>query len=360
MIPYIVLLGITILFYSMLCNVQLKGVNKGRMYIAVVTSAVVLLLGLRHPSMGVDLAYGQYYGYLASFQSIAKMSWKKVLSLTSYLNYERGYVLFNKVVGLISREEQFFLFVCAVASIVPIGLTIGKYSKNCRTSFLIYFGLSIFMVNFSALRQAIAVAITFWGFGYIKEKRLKGYILLVLVASLFHTSALISILAYPLYWINLNRSARMVTLGTLPILFLLRSTIWDFIVRITGRSVGAEHNGAVMLFLLFAAIYVYTIVFSPEKNSYSGLSNLLFVCCCILSLTEVSQIVQRVAYYYLPYTMLVLPEVLDAVRNSRGRIEYTIHTTMVAGGFVAFFLRNVYTTSWAMAYPYYFFWQNIG
>ena len=39
-----------------------------------ITMVITLVLGLRHPSMGVDLQYGRPYGYLWSFDSIAAYS----------------------------------------------------------------------------------------------------------------------------------------------------------------------------------------------------------------------------------------------------------------------------------------------
>lgn len=46
---------------------------------------LMLMLALRHQSMGVDLGYGGvYYGYLGSFSKISSYSWNEVIDLPSF------------------------------------------------------------------------------------------------------------------------------------------------------------------------------------------------------------------------------------------------------------------------------------
>ena len=86
-------------------------------------SVLVFLFALRHPSMGVDLAYGASYGYLGSFSVISDFSWLEALDL-NVKNYERGYILFNKLLSLISDDQQMLLIGCAFGSILPIAYVV--------------------------------------------------------------------------------------------------------------------------------------------------------------------------------------------------------------------------------------------
>ena len=73
---------------------------------AICALTFVLLLGLRHPSMGHDLRYLDSYGYLGGFQSIAKSAW----TLRDFKNYEVGYILFNKLISVFTTDNQTALF----------------------------------------------------------------------------------------------------------------------------------------------------------------------------------------------------------------------------------------------------------
>lgn len=359
MMPYVFLIGFLILFYGILRRTKGLSDRKPSVYSMTAAGVLTALLGLRHPSMGVDLGYGRSYGYLVSFHQITAMSWGEILKLESFQNYEKGYLLFNKLLGTFWESETFFLFSCAALSVLPIGAVIGKYSRNCRTSFLIYLGLPVFWICFSGLRQAIAVALTFWGFGFVRERKWKPYILTVAAASLFHSTAVVALLIYPLYWLCPGRTARYGALGVLLILFLLRGKLWNLIVQLTGRGTEAVSSGSVNLWLLFCGIYVYVLLFSKENGLYDGLISLLYMTCCILTFTEVSDTALRVAYYFMPHLTLLLPELLQDLRRTRGQREYILHFLAVAGGFLLFFLYNLKHTAWAGAYPYHGFWVRL-
>lgn len=137
--------------------------KKRFLYLAI--GLMVLIMGLRAQTMGVDLR-----GYLASFETLNEYSWKEILGLESYLNYERGYIIFNKLVGSIWCNRQFFLFVCAAISIIPVGIVIYKCSPDPLLSIIIYIGLPVFLLNYSGLRQAIAIGILILSFEFMTEK----------------------------------------------------------------------------------------------------------------------------------------------------------------------------------------------
>lgn len=105
-----------------------------------------IMLGFRHPSMGVDLGYGRYYGYLASFEQFQKMSWKEVLDLNSFLNYEKWVCVYNKVLGLISKDPQILLFVTALISLFLIAATFYKLGDNHNILIDNYYLYSIAML----------------------------------------------------------------------------------------------------------------------------------------------------------------------------------------------------------------------
>ena len=69
-----------------------------------------LLFAFRHQSMGIDLGYKKDIGYLASFDKISTFSWKQTWNVKVY-HYERGYIIFNKVVSAVWNNRQFFLAV---------------------------------------------------------------------------------------------------------------------------------------------------------------------------------------------------------------------------------------------------------
>lgn len=313
------------------------------------------VLALRHPSMGVDLGYGENFGYLASFERISSFSWDKVLSNIEFLNYESGYVFFNKLMGTVSDSTQFFLGTCAVVSIAPIFYVIYKKSVDVTLSTLIFLGLPTFLLLFSGLRQSIAIGLCFLSLLLIEKKKPLLFALLVGFASLFHSSAWLFLFAYPAYFIKLNKSWRFISVLVLGVVFAFRASIFPILCRWFGRGDAVmDNNGAVFLFLVFVAIYIY--VFLLDNDHGSGYLNLFYIACFCQAMAGLHNTVIRIGYYYMLSLILLLPQV---IRNIKDNTLRTFSKIAIPICFVAFALYSLYSSEWAEAYPHYWFWQAI-
>lgn len=355
MVIYGIWLAVVIVLYGLLRRLPLA--NKSRWYPLTVSLMLTAILGLRHPSMGVDLGYGMTHGYLPSFYILNGSSWKEILTMPEFQNYERGFLVFTKLTGSLWMEQQWFLLCCAGVSVLPVGAVIGTFSRNQRLSFLIYFGLTAFQIPFSGLRQAMALGISFLGMFYIPQRRWKSFLAVVGLAALFHDTAVTALLMYPLYWWKPDKQLRLVSFLVLAAMFALRAPLWNGIVAILDRGSPAVHSGDVGLFLLFCGIYGYMVLFSPEREGCSGLVNMQWLCCCVLAFTEVSTVAARVGYYSMLYLTLSLPEILEDIRCRLGNREYLLHTGAVAVGFLLLGVYNLLHADWARAVPYGFFWE---
>ena len=60
------------------------------------------------------------------------------------------------------------------------------------------------MNSLSIVRNFTAIAIVFYSLRFINEGRLLRYVVMIMIASGFHTSALIALLFYPLKFLNIN------------------------------------------------------------------------------------------------------------------------------------------------------------
>ena len=148
---------------------------------------VFLVLALRHQRMGIDLKYRQMYGYLWSFDMIGKASWDLVLRSHSFLNYERGYMTFNKLVSAFTKDRNVFMAICAFLSVAPVFIFIYKKSKRPLMSIIIYLGLPVFLICFSGLRQGIAIGFTVLSMFLVEKKKPIIFVLLIIfIKQLFH------------------------------------------------------------------------------------------------------------------------------------------------------------------------------
>ena len=317
---------------------------------------LVLLLALRHQSMGVDLDYKSEIGYLASFDKINKFTWAEVFTL-QWRNYERGYILYNKLIGFIWNERQFFLAVSALVAILPIAIVIYKKSVNTFFSYIVYMGLPVFLMSFSGIRQSIAIGICFLSVLFIQDKKWIKFIVAVLVASLFHYSAFIFLVAYPLYYLKFNKNGRVFSLLLIPIIYLLRYPLFTILSKLFKDEAIANDTGAVTLLLVFCLIYAFCFLFSGKDKETNGYLNLFYLACVCQVFGNVYQLAMRVGYYFMIFAILLIPKVIQEMNDdeeTKSVVELVVFLAFIAYGLYA--LRN---SSWAQTYPYNWFWTQI-
>ena len=291
--------------------------------------ALFFTFALRHQSMGIDLRYQDpKTGYLRSFELITGMPLKKVIFMESYQNYERGYIIFNKLVGMINPSRQFFMACCAFCTIAPVAWTIYRRSESPAFSFVVYMGIPYFLCIFSTLRQAIAVGLCFWAFSFVQGKKPLLFTVLVLLASTFHGTALLFLAVYPAYHIRLSINLRWLSLFVLPFIYLNADILIEIAsVFINQISVG-ESTGAINLFLIFCAIYAFCITVMKnggvKKRGYrnmllnkdeeipkqQGYLNIFWLACAMQAFSGVDNLAMRMAHYYMIILVLLLPSLI--------------------------------------------------
>lgn len=312
-----------------------------------------VVLACRHPSMGIDLNYGDAYGYLGQYLHIANMTWREAFTETVG-NYERGYILFNKLASCISKEPQFLIASCAFFSLLPVFYMINRMSDAPNLSIYIYIGLPVFMMLFSGMRQDLALGLCCLALTFIVDKKPLQFITTVLVASSFHSTAMIYLIAYPIYHWHLSKEMRVLTLFLFPVLYVFRYQIFLLLSRLIREDAVPDNNGAITLFLVFCLIYIFGILYTDGKKEESGLLNLFFIACCCQALAGVYSTALRIGYYFLYPTVIFLPRMIK--RNTNYRDSFIL-TVAIGACFIAFGIYAIKTTYWAMAYPYRFFWQ---
>lgn len=325
---------------------------------------VFLILALRHWSMGVDLGYYavEEVGYIPSFAKLNEYSWGEILKMKEYLNYERGYIIFNKLVGSINNNKQFFLGVCAFINISVVAVYIHKKSKLPLLSWIIFLGLPVSLMFFSGLRQSVAISITMLSMYWIEKKKPIPFILTILLAWLFHKSAILFLIAYPMYYVNLTDLQKLIFALLIPVVFVLKGPLFAVLSKILKDNAEAETTGAGTLFIIFTAIYIALLLLNNYHNKKQNeLINLFYIACLCQAFGGLYPLAMRVGYYFMPYLAIALPNTIYEFRTGngrRGRNEFIISYMVIFAAFLLFGLYSKKYATWAYTNPYVFFWEK--
>jgi len=169
----------------------LLGTVKPRMlYVIPVLMCMVLVAGLQN-NIG-DTVY-----YIHTF-NITEFTWEDMKS-----GKDVGFVMFQMVLQMFTKDPQVLIFVTALITNVLIVMTFYQYSRAFELSLYVYITSGLFLVSMNGIRQFLAAAILFAATKYLIEGKWKTYMLIVLIATTIHQSALVLI---PIYFIVRRRA----------------------------------------------------------------------------------------------------------------------------------------------------------
>lgn len=176
-----------------------------------------LFEGLRDDIVGQDmLGYGsQWFDNMDEQDSVFTM-------FEFAQTPEYAYHLIIYICKIISPDIHLYMTVCALIKMAAITLFAFKMREKIPTILFLFSYYCFFYVTaFSMMRQGIAVAICIYSLYYFYKENILKFLVCVLVAYLFHNSAILMLLLIPLYLMRNFKYKYAVILGS--ILFIITS-----------------------------------------------------------------------------------------------------------------------------------------
>lgn len=208
-----------------------------------------------------------------------------------------------KFVENIGEDFSFLLLLLSLLSVVPIGYVIYKYSHNYFFSLFVYTSLFFYFNSFNIVRQSIAVGFCLVAYYFLEQRKYKRYILVVLIGFLFHRSAILALLLYPLLMININK--KIIYFTTVLSLLLSTTGVFTKIISVLGffgdkylaysSLIGIKDGGILTRLLLNTFLIV--LVYYSKKIDIWLLS--MFVGIVVLNIFSFSPELGRLSQIYL-------------------------------------------------------------
>ena len=311
-------------------------------FIVLALIPVTVISGFRGESVGADTE-----NYRRQFMEI--LSGGEMVE-----RIEPGFIYLNKLLVQITSEFQWLVILTAVFLSISIGIFVYKNARDPFLALLFFITLGLFQFSLSGIRQTIAIAITLMSMELIKKRKLVWFLGVIMLAALFHKSAL---LFFPAYFIA-NRS---ITIKNLIIYLVAFTAIYfsaDFFLlkaaEILELNYGIEetNNGYVFFFIVLVITVLgfwnrLQIVFRKKQNlilfkrSNIIFINLNFISLLLWTIRLISRTAERVTFYYMPSTYLLLEEYVSSIKTSKNRmIAYVIVTALAVTLFIYRIFRD--------------------
>lgn len=147
---------------------------------------LVVVAGTRYET-GAD--WDEYIKYLDQVVPIGKFI--TTGQVGGGVGFEFGYFLFCAFLKQLGLGFQWLMFFVSLFNVSLITKALKNYTHYVVWGLFVYYSLLYITVEFSLIRQAIAASICFYSYKFIEERKLGKFLLLVIIASSFHRSAII-------------------------------------------------------------------------------------------------------------------------------------------------------------------------
>lgn len=346
-------------------------------WITILILPLFILAAFRAPSVGNDSV-----NYYNAYYNITQAS--SLFNIDSRL--EKGYVFFNRIIGNLGFNYLEFQIIENIIIYFVLGLTIKKYSKSYALSIYCFLTMRMFFGTMNISRQYLAVIIILCSIESIKKQKPLKFILIIILASSFHTTAIVFLVMYPfskIRWSNKNILFFCLAGIGIGIFF---DKIVKLFINITGKYSGYltsgyfkfENNTAIYFELAINLSFFLLAIFIRyyKKNNINNLVQskmhyirnaamnldlngiwfstvVLTLICSIAGLQ--STIMSRIALYFSVFFVIYIPDILNTIKNRIFSI--LIELLIVFFLLLEFYIVMKYRPNWNMAIPYNWYWN---
>lgn len=244
---------------------------------------------------------------------------------------EFGFLVIMKVFRYFNLSYYFLFFFISFLTYFFTYLGIRKYTKNyCLPLVISVLVPIIFIGSFSMIRQSLSIAIAFYAFNHLLERKYISYISLMMAGMSIHYSCLIPfVVFFILYkWGEFVRVRHLYILmgltfviGQIGIIhwlsFFLKDSHYHYYVS-------SQYSSPVSLFKVVAKNLIFLFViyyYDMNRLQYSNQKYLLqlYVCSILfLNLFSESTNLTRVSFYFIIFEIIVVSEIMhDAILKRR-------------------------------------------
>ena len=333
------------------------GSHKDAKFMMIMCVILILQAGLRHENCGADtLAYKEFW------EIYKYKTWDSVLrDVQQQFLFDPGFWIFMKASQYIFPTYQLFLLLSA--AIFTSALCSFVFKLIDRNFDIVWFVLIYECLFYSTLaectiRQGYAIALCFFSYRFIEQRKLFPFLLTIFLASSVHGSALVFLPFYFLH--NTKRMGLVMTLAVIavPILFSIKNEFVTFAVDTLNKEKyygykEAQDNSAysfgIFYTFLFALGIWFRSVYIKHKREAPDILMAMTLGFALLPMLFVSGTLMRVVQYYSIFMVVFVPTLHNCIIKYKKQFKYVF-----IGLFIIFFLKVI-----ANNQRYAFFWQEM-
>jgi len=335
---WLIALPVWVILWSFCLNKNSQFKINTKSYMILCSLALIFIMGLRSRYSGTmdTLFYSRLFETSKNYDLRDFLNTKAVFD-SFFLLSEGGFYVCIWALARIFPGAQWFILITAIFTVYATSKFIYENSEDPAVSWVVFICLGSMTFAMNGMRQALAMSICLLSYRYVKEKKLVRFLLTVLVAVLFHKSAMVFALVYLMRNMKFNfKSFAWITLGIG--VFLASAQRFAFLYdSVTGEDYASfesfESGGIITILIYVVAIIGMLISYKSLEDSNSFLPLALTIVGLSLYLGRFisTQIYERISYYFAYFLILAFPAMFKAMdKNMRETMKIIFMFACVA------------------------------
>jgi hypothetical protein len=234
---------------------------------------------------------------------------------------EKGYIFVNRYIQLFINDFQMLFVVISLIVILLVYAMLLRYCKNPSLGLLCFYLLGFYFNSMNFMRNVIAALIVVFAYKYIKEKSFMKFIVVVLLASTFHISALAFIPFYFIFKFKFNYITLVIYSIIWGILYIFSKPTMEYVTKYVYTSYSPltsinMFSGIPIMYSMFVFVILVCAIMLKndiEKNSEWGS---MLICATymhfyFLFIGAKHSILSRFDLYFGPImAMILIPDII--------------------------------------------------
>jgi hypothetical protein len=262
----------------------------------------------------------------------------------------------NRIISFLGGDYIWIFIISAVLFMVISYMHIFEESPYPKLSVFLLVTMGFYFSFLNTMRQFVGCAFLLYSIKFIKDRKLIPFLSFVLLASCFHYTCIIFVIAYPLYGIRIK--SRTLVISSI-IVFLLASLLARYINQIAMLTyygtayIGSvfdrpEERGFITLAINILLI-VFGTIFKSDDDDYNFYYILSFISLWFLFFEGKVPLISRIRWMFALPSIILLPKIINNVPNRRDRF---IYTSLIVGLYIAFFYYTIGINNSNSVLPY--------
>lgn len=314
--------------------------------------------------------------YMNAFNNISGCS--SMLNAFRYSRMETGYVLLNYVCAKLGLSFLGMQIIISAFIYYSIYHMLYTYSPNAGLSCLILLTMRMSFGPMNTIRMWIAISIVLFSIPCIINKKIISFLLIIMLAASFHTSVIVFLVLYPLYFWRSNILKPILIIATsiiisiMGVLFFEKLTLFLGIYQGYLSSAYFVYDTNIAIYFVFAMdVCLVILSYYTKRLNYAGyilqtgevnryyshdislekLWSLMLLIVLAIDIIGLSNtIMGRISGFFNVAFIVTVPGSLKSIKSERNRLLLYFIISMFL--VLQFIIVLIYRSSWDGVLPF--------